>query len=141
MESKARAVREAVDADDPHAASGDAAIWLAVALHAFEGDPHRPGPLRPAEEDAQVRDYLKDVLRPRLSCGQRDRLDRHTLTLRVLPRRLCENPAVDARAREDIRYLAARGRMALDLGHVDAAEREVGRLEAIEERYRSGGGE
>ncbi|WP_030857172.1 hypothetical protein [Streptomyces sp. NRRL F-2747] len=139
VEGKARAVREEVDAGDPYAASGAAATWLAIALHAFEDDPHRPGPLRPAEEDAQVRDYLKDVLRHRLSRGQRDRLDRHALSLRVVPRRLCENPAVDARTREDVRYLVARGLMALDLGHVDAAEREVGRLEAIEERYRSGG--
>ncbi|MFF4852679.1 hypothetical protein [Streptomyces sp. NPDC001194] len=33
-EGGARAVREAVDAGDPYAASGDAATWLAIALRA-----------------------------------------------------------------------------------------------------------
>ncbi|MCC0095899.1 hypothetical protein K7B10_14130 [Streptomyces flavotricini] len=61
-------------------------------------------------------------------------------SLCAVPRRLGENPAVGARTREGIRHLAPRGRMTLDPGHVDAAERETGRLEAIAQRYRCGAG-
>ncbi|MER7464859.1 hypothetical protein [Streptomyces sp. NPDC097981] len=116
-------------------------------LHELEGlaadwrdHPHFPAEPRPAEADEQVRDYVKDHLRGVLSPDELDRLDRPYISLVVTYRRLCGRPDLDRSTREDVHYLYARGRMALDLGHARAAAREAGRMRAIEARLEDAGG-
>ncbi|MEV7519790.1 hypothetical protein [Streptomyces sp. NPDC091371] len=102
----------------------------------WAGHPHHVWEPRPAEADALVRDYVKDLLRGRLSRDELDRLSRIRGSVSVISRQLLARADVDAPAREDVRYLVARAETALDLGHVPAARRELDRLRGIEERYR-----
>jgi hypothetical protein len=44
---------------------------------------------------------------------------------------LCRRPGLDCRIRQDVFYVAGRAAMALDLGHLEAAEREVRRMEQV----------
>lgn len=129
-------------AEEAHAALAAGDLRRArEGLHELEGlavdwrdHPHFPAEPRPAEADEQVRDYVKDRLRGVVSRDELDRLDRPYLSLVVTRRRLCARPDLDRRTREDVQYVYARGRMALDLGHPEAAAREARRLEAIEAR-------
>ncbi|WP_351222520.1 hypothetical protein [Streptomyces sp. NPDC002133] len=95
------------------------------------GLPHAPSAPRPEEADAQVRDYVKDLLPEALSLAERDGLDRVSLFLRCESRRLRGRCDIDPLTRQDIDYVYARAWMALDLGQVEAANRELVRLRDI----------
>ncbi|MBT2403895.1 MULTISPECIES: hypothetical protein [unclassified Streptomyces] len=137
--SDAAAARTALAAADPWRAQ-DCLDALERRAADWRGHPHFPAVPRPADADGQVRDYVKDRLRGVLSPVELDRLDFPHVSLSVLHRRLCGHPELDPQTREDIHYVHARGRMALDLGHADAAAREVERLRAIEARLTDGDG-
>ncbi|MEU6863786.1 hypothetical protein ABZ924_10995 [Streptomyces sp. NPDC046876] len=137
--ARAREVHGALERGEPCAADSDAALWLRIRAAELADAPHAPGIPRPAEQDAQVRDYLKDLLARERAAGrpsweEQDALFGAHITLSVVSRRLCANPAATASEREDVHYLVARGRMALDLGHAPAAQREADRLRRLEER-------
>ncbi|CAM5316076.1 hypothetical protein GCM10010261_60200 [Streptomyces pilosus] len=91
--------------------------------------PHRPVEARPDEADRQTRDYAKDLRNATLPVRVRDEMGRIELSLEVRFLALCRTAHLDCRARQDIFYLAGRSAMALDLGHVEAAERELRRME------------
>lgn len=44
---------------------------------------------------------------------------------------LCRPSGLDDRTRQDLFYVAGRAAMALDLGHLEAAEREIRRMEQV----------
>jgi len=90
-----------------------------------------PTPPRPQEADAQARDYAKDVLPGVLSLELRDRLDAVEVSVRVLGFRFQDAPGLDESVRQDVLYLTARAEAALDLAHLAAAERELGRLRTL----------
>ncbi|KND40117.1 hypothetical protein [Streptomyces acidiscabies] len=93
-----------------------------------------PPPPRPAEEDRQVRDYAKDLLRGSLPLRLLDRLNSIHISLRVLNRRFHDAPDLDTATREDVLYITARAESALDLAHADAAKRELERLKTLARR-------
>lgn len=103
----------------------------------WAGHPHHPGEPGAAELDALVWDYAKDLLRTELRPGERD-VPEAALTLSMLHhahREICEYREADAAARADAHYLAGRGAMAVELGHLPAARRELGRLRAVAARF------
>ncbi|MEU3521617.1 hypothetical protein ABZ770_41355 [Streptomyces sp. NPDC006654] len=93
--------------------------------------PYRPVEERPDEADRQTRDYAKDLRPTALSAGVRDEMGRIELSLEVRFLDLCRQPELDGRIRQDIFYLAGRAAMAVDLGHLEAAEREIRRMEQV----------
>ncbi|WP_158820908.1 MULTISPECIES: hypothetical protein [unclassified Streptomyces] len=101
------------------------------------GDPYHPGEPAAAEHDARVWDYAKDMLRAELPPGEakvstaRDILE----ALGRLRREICARPEADERARADAHHLAGRGVMAVEIGHLGAARKELRRLRALAERY------
>ncbi|MEU9438656.1 hypothetical protein [Streptomyces sp. NPDC048252] len=93
--------------------------------------PHRPVEARPDEADRQTRDYAKDLRHAALPVRVRDEMGRIELSLEVRFLALCCQPGLDCRIRQDIFYVAGRAAMALDLGHLEAAERESRRMEQV----------
>ncbi|MEU7565205.1 hypothetical protein AB0A99_04180 [Streptomyces fradiae] len=93
--------------------------------------PYRPVEARPDEADRQTRDYAKDLRHGALPDPVRDEMGRIELSLEVRFLALCRRPDLDCRAREDVFYTAGRAAMALDLGHLEAAERELRRMEWV----------
>ncbi|MFI9204720.1 hypothetical protein [Streptomyces sp. NPDC053048] len=101
--------------------------------------PHYPRAPRPSDADSQVRDYVKDEVRDQLSVKVRDDdlgLLRMSLGLRATT--LTRLPGLAAQEREDLWYVQGRATMALDLGHVEAARRELNRLNEMVERFTAG---
>ncbi|MER6251333.1 hypothetical protein ABT224_08145 [Streptomyces sp. NPDC001584] len=103
---------------------------------AWEGHPHHPGEPGAAEHDARVWDYAKDMLRaehgpaPTYLPTARDIVGQ----LRFLQREICARPQADAQARADAHYLAGRGAMAVEIGRLGAARKELRRLRALAEK-------
>lgn len=97
--------------------------------------PHFPVTPILYEADAQVRDYAKDLTRGLVSAKKRDELGVIALSLRVRRSQVLRRCDLTPRDREDLHYVCGRLAMALDLGHAAAARRELGRLEAIFDRY------
>ncbi|MFK0287750.1 hypothetical protein ACIQVL_45825 [Streptomyces sp. NPDC090499] len=93
--------------------------------------PYRPVEARPDEADRQTRDYAKDLRHAALPVGVRDEMGGIELSLEVRFLALCRQPGLDCRTRQDIFYVAGRAAMALDLGHMEAAEREIRRMEQV----------
>ncbi|MFD8273282.1 hypothetical protein [Streptomyces flaveolus] len=93
--------------------------------------PYRPVEARPDEADRQTRDYAKDLRHAALPVRVRDEMGRVELRLEVGFLALCRRPGLDCRIRQDVFYVAGRAAMALDLGHLEAAEREVRRMEQV----------
>ncbi|MGX1274725.1 hypothetical protein [Streptomyces phaeoluteigriseus] len=93
--------------------------------------PYRPVESRPDEADRQTRDYAKDLRHAALPVRVRDEMSRIELSLEVRFLALCRQPGLDCRIRQDVFYVAGRAAMALDLGHLEAAEREVRRMEQV----------
>ncbi|WP_266663668.1 hypothetical protein [Streptomyces sp. NBC_01443] len=52
---------------------------------------------------------------------------------------VCALPGVDASARADAHYLAGRGAMAVELGHLPAARQELERLRGLARRFAAAG--
>ncbi|MCZ9354896.1 hypothetical protein NGM36_34915 [Streptomyces mutabilis] len=86
---------------------------------------------RPDEADRQTRDYAKDLRHASLPVHVRDEMGRIELSLEVQFLALCRQPGLGCRIRQDIFYVAGRAAMALDLGHLEAAEREIQRMEQV----------
>ncbi|MFF4423682.1 hypothetical protein ACFY04_23345 [Streptomyces sp. NPDC001549] len=103
----------------------------------WAGHPHHPGEPAAAECDARVWDYAKDMLRTELPSGEaKVSTARRTLEeIRFLQREICARPEADEQARADAHYLAGRGAMAVGLGRLGAARKELGRLRVLAERY------
>jgi hypothetical protein len=97
----------------------------------WSGHPCRPVEARPDEADRQTRDYAKDLRHTALPAHVRDEMGRIELSLEVRFRALCRQPGLDCRTRQDIFYVAGRAAMGLDLGHLEAAELEVRRMEQV----------
>ncbi|MBO0652943.1 hypothetical protein J1792_09110 [Streptomyces triculaminicus] len=98
--------------------------------------PHYPAAPRAHEADAQVRDYVKDELRSRLSTKQRGDRDVLRGSIEYTRRRLLFNtPNLTMFDRLDVHYISGRALMALDLGHLYMAGRERERLREIAKRY------
>ncbi|MER5277623.1 hypothetical protein ABT025_17945 [Streptomyces sp. NPDC002809] len=93
--------------------------------------PCRPVEARPDEADRQTRDYAKDLWRAALPVHVRDEMGRIELSLEVRFLALCRRPGLDCRTRQDIFYVAGRAAMALDLGLLEAAEREIRRMDQV----------
>jgi hypothetical protein len=90
-----------------------------------------PVEARPDEADRQTRDYAKDLRHAALPVHVRDEMGRIELSLEVRFLALCRQPGLDCRIRQDVYYVAERAAMALDLGHLEAAEREIRRMEQV----------
>ncbi|MFL1381984.1 MULTISPECIES: hypothetical protein [unclassified Nocardiopsis] len=90
--------------------------------------PYRPGEARPDEADRQTRDYAKDLRRAALPVSVQNEMGRIELSLEVRFLALCRRPGLGCRTRQDVFYVAGRAAMALDLGHLEAAEREIQRM-------------
>ncbi|MGW7067056.1 hypothetical protein ACWGII_18540 [Streptomyces sp. NPDC054855] len=86
---------------------------------------------RPDEADRQTRDYAKDLRHAALPARARGEMGRIELSLEVRFLALCRQPGLDCRVGQDIFYVAGRAAMALDLGPLEAAEREVQRMEQV----------
>ncbi|MFE7857328.1 hypothetical protein [Streptomyces sp. NPDC057403] len=115
----------------------DELVWWADTEWADH--PYRPVEGRPDEADRQTRDYAKDLRHVTLPVGVRDEMGRIELSLEVRFLALCRQPGMDCRTRQDLFYVAGRAAMALDLGHLEAAEREIQRMERVgsaEQRHR-----
>ncbi|WKD32563.1 hypothetical protein [Streptomyces xanthophaeus] len=103
---------------------------------AWADHPHHPGEPGAAEHDARVWDYAKDMLRaepgpaPAYLPTARDIVSQ----LRFLQRQICARPQADAQAEADAHYLAGRGAMAVEIGHLGAARKELRRLRALAEK-------
>ncbi|MFF3013613.1 hypothetical protein [Streptomyces sp. NPDC057939] len=93
--------------------------------------PYRPVEARPDEADRQTRDYAKDLRYAELPVLVREEMVGIELSLEVRFLALCCQPGLDCRTRQDVFYVAGRAAMALDLGHLEAAEREIRRLEQV----------
>lgn len=93
--------------------------------------PCRPVEARPDEADRQTRDYAKDLRHAALPVHVRDEMGRIELSLEVRFLALCRQPGLDCRRRQDVFYVAGRAAMALDLGHLEAAEQEIRRMEQV----------
>ncbi|MFJ4839360.1 hypothetical protein [Streptomyces sp. NPDC088746] len=107
----------------------DELVWWADAEWADH--PYRPVEARPDEADRQTRDYAKDIRHATLPVRVRDEMCRIELSLEVRFLALCRQPGLDCRIRQDVFYVAGRAAMALDLGHLEAAEREIRRMEQV----------
>ncbi len=105
----------------------------------WAGHPHHPGEPGAAEHDALVWDYAKDLVRaeaPReLDVPEAGFL---LSMLRYQQREVCARAGVDASARADAHYLAGRGAMAVELGHLPAARQELERLRGLARRFAAG---
>ncbi|MFC9153562.1 hypothetical protein ACFTT0_01045 [Streptomyces bauhiniae] len=97
----------------------------------WAGHPYRPVEARPDEADRQTRDYAKDLWRADLPVHVRDEMVRIELSFEVRFLALCRPSGLDDRTRQDLFYVAGRAAMALDLGHLEAAEREIRRMEQV----------
>ncbi|QES56699.1 hypothetical protein DEJ51_23040 [Streptomyces venezuelae] len=119
-------LREALDRIDDLRAH--AARWA--------GHPHHPGEPGAFEQDARVWDYAKDMLRAQLPSQEaKVSAARGILsTIRHLRREICVRPEADAQARADALHLAGRAAMAVEIGHLGAARKELRRLRALAER-------
>ncbi|TQK97465.1 hypothetical protein FB563_2433 [Streptomyces puniciscabiei] len=93
--------------------------------------PYRPVEARPDEADRQTRDYAKDLRHAALPVRVRDEMGRIELSVEVQFLVLCRQPGLDCQIRQDIFYVAGRAAMALDLGHLEAAEREIQRMKQV----------
>ncbi|WP_410611887.1 hypothetical protein [Amycolatopsis sp. lyj-109] len=90
-------------------------------------DQHYPGELPPGEQDAQARNHVKDLLREDCDEVHRQELANFAFFLEIRARdafRLLRD-----QDRENAHYLYGRVCMALDLGHLKAAEHEWTRLQ------------
>ncbi|MGW7328801.1 hypothetical protein ACWGIU_09435 [Streptomyces sp. NPDC054840] len=103
----------------------------------WAGHPHHPGEPAAAEHDARVWDYAKDMLRAELTseAAKVSTACRALGAIRFLEREICARPEADEGARADARYLAGRAAMAVELGRLGAARKELGRLRVLAERY------
>ncbi|MEV7021197.1 hypothetical protein [Kitasatospora sp. NPDC093558] len=97
--------------------------------------PHRPTDRRPDEADRRVRDHLKDVLRTHLPVATRDRVAAVQLSLDVDFDVLRRLGTLSGQEREDVHYVYGRATAALDLGHVQEAERGAKRLDDLRRRH------
>ncbi|MEE4493317.1 hypothetical protein [Streptomyces sp. BE230] len=93
--------------------------------------PYRPVDARPDETDRQTRDYAKDLRHAVVPAHVGCEMGRIELSLEVGFLALCRQPGLDCRTRQDIFYVAGRAAMALDLGHLEVAEREIRRMEQV----------
>ncbi|MEV0409765.1 hypothetical protein AB0I68_02870 [Streptomyces sp. NPDC050448] len=101
------------------------------------GEPPCPWEPRPAERDALVWDYAKDLLRAELPPGELNLHDVGWVRFRLegISRRFGARLEAGTGAREDLHYLAGRAAMALELGDLAAAEREMARIRELEQAY------
>ncbi|WP_158780953.1 hypothetical protein [Streptomyces sp. NRRL S-237] len=120
-------LREAVDRIDD--LREHAARWA--------GHPHHPGDPAAVEHDARVWDYAKDMLRAELPPGEAKVSTARRILGEIdhVRRGICARPEADEQARADARHLAGRGAMAVEIGHLGAARKELRRLRALAERY------
>ncbi|MFD6414869.1 hypothetical protein [Streptomyces sp. NPDC060194] len=93
--------------------------------------PWRPVEARPEEADRQTRDYAKDLRRGMAPHAVHDDMGCLELRFEVRFLALCRRPELDCPTRQDLFYVAGRAAMALDLGHLDVAEREIRRMERV----------
>ncbi|MFB6518666.1 hypothetical protein [Streptomyces sp. NPDC056401] len=107
----------------------DELVWWADTEWADH--PYLPAETRPDEADRQTRDYAKDLRHAALPVRVRDEMGRIELSLEVRFLALCRQTGLNCRIRQDIYYVAGRAAMALDLGHLEAAEREIRRMEQV----------
>lgn len=110
---------------------------LADLIYLAEDWRHRPGfpeARSAAEADRLARDRVKDHLRAEFPVQFRDRIGSLKLSIDVTYNRLSGDSRLDRCMRDDVFYTYGRATMALDLGHVRAAEQELARLEAIYEK-------
>ncbi|WP_327070249.1 hypothetical protein [Kitasatospora sp. NBC_01302] len=107
----------------------DELVWWADTEWADH--PFRPVEARPDEADRQMRDHAKDLRYASLPVRVRDEMGRIELSLEVRLLALCRQPGLGCRIRQDVYYIAGRAAMALDLGHLEAAEREIRRMEQV----------
>ncbi|QLE75695.1 hypothetical protein FGW37_32560 [Streptomyces rectiverticillatus] len=128
----ARRALEGGDLDEAWRRVGD----LESEAEDWADHPHFPPAPSRYEADAQVHDYAKDLARGFLSAKQRDDLKTIRLSLTVSRSRVLRLCHVTTRDRQDLDYVCGRISMSLDLGHVDAARRELARLREIDDRYR-----
>ncbi|MEV0576507.1 hypothetical protein [Streptomyces sp. NPDC050392] len=124
---------EALSASPPDlvAASGYLDELVRWAETEWADHPCRPVEPRPDEADRHTRDYAKDLRHAALPVHVRDEMGRIELGLEVRFLALCRQPELDCRIRQDIFYVAGRAAMALDLGYLEAAEREIRRMEQV----------
>ncbi|MFE2291064.1 hypothetical protein [Streptomyces sp. NPDC059452] len=138
-DARRRLARLIADADAALSASPPDVVVASVCLDElvewaateWADHPYRPVEARPDEADRQTRDYAKDLRHAALPARVRDEMGRIELSLEVRFLALCRQPGLDCRIRQDIFYVAGRAAMALDLGHLEAAEREVRRMEQV----------
>jgi hypothetical protein len=97
--------------------------------------PHRPPNPRPDMEDRQTRDYVKDLLQENSSANKRNELSGLQLSLDVAYDALRRMRTLDATTREDASYLYGRATMAIDLGQLTAAGRELLRLKELKKAH------
>ncbi|MER6202962.1 hypothetical protein ABT234_37015 [Streptomyces sp. NPDC001586] len=107
----------------------DELVWWAATEWADH--PYLPVEARPDEADRQTRDYAKDLRHAALTVRDRHEMGRIELSLEVGFLALCRQPGLDCRIRQDVFYVAGRAAMALDLGHLEAAEREILRMKQV----------
>ncbi|MER6212113.1 hypothetical protein [Streptomyces sp. NPDC001642] len=126
-------VEEALSASPPDGVVAseylDELVWWADTE--WVDHPYRPVEVRPDEADRQTRNYAKDLRHAALPVRVRDEMGRIELSLEVGFLALCRQSGLDCRTRQDIFYVAGRAAMALDLGYLEAAEREVRRMEQV----------
>ncbi|MFJ3518094.1 MULTISPECIES: hypothetical protein [unclassified Streptomyces] len=132
----ARAAREAVAAGRLREAL-DRVDELREHAARWAGHPHHPGEPAADEYDARVWDYAKDMLRAELPAAEANLSTTRGILweLGFRRREICARPEADARARADAHYLAGRGAMAVEIGHLGAARRELRRLRALAEKH------
>ncbi|MQY05596.1 hypothetical protein [Actinomadura macrotermitis] len=123
----------AADLADVEAAE-EAAETLARWADDLREHPHRPTEPGPEEADLRMRDHLKDVVRDHLPVEFRDWMSEARLSLEFGFRAMSR--ASDPRIREKAAYIYGRGTMALELGHREAADRELERLRELEDDQR-----
>jgi len=114
---------------------GELSDLLADLIYLAEAWRDRPGfpEARSASEaDRLARDRVKDHLRAEFPAQFRDRIGALKLSIDVTYNRLSCDSRLDRPTRYDVMYMYGRATMALDLGHVQAAEQELTRLKAIE---------
>ena len=85
------------------------------------------------QADRLARDLVKDHLRPQFPVWFRDRISSLKLSIDVTFNRLDSRSDLDRATRDELFYVYGRATMALDLGHIQAAEGELLRLKEVDE--------
>ncbi|MER5412627.1 hypothetical protein [Streptomyces virginiae] len=103
----------------------------------WAGHPHHPGEPTAFEHDARVWDYAKDMLRAQLPSQEAKVFAARRIlgAIHHLRREIRARPEADAQTRADALHLAGRAAMAVEIGHLGAARKELKRLRALAERY------